>query len=156
MSKEPPVSVRELIKELNEGVGLKLAEKNRDYVLRVIEHLQDNIRQRKASKPKVVRNTRAPSLVALPEWEESRGHWLCYDDIKQWAKEKQLSEVTLTELIKEFRFEMIGKNKHYADFRYAFMTYLTKGFLSKTLEQVKGNNAKVGLVARTTTRGVSI
>lgn len=78
-----------------------------------------------------------PVLLSIEAWEESIGVRLCAEMVKSWCKEKKLTRVVTDGLIQEFRVEMIGKGKEYADFRATFQTYLTKGWLSKTLEQAQ-------------------
>ena len=50
-----------------------------------------------------------------------------------WIRKKLLCPILIGKMIEEFRTEMIGKGKQYADFRAAFQTYLTKGYLSRSL-----------------------
>lgn len=72
-------------------------------------------------------------LLTLQDWEVQTGAQLNASMISSWCREKGLFHPVITDLIGEFRLEMMSKDKQYADFAKAFQTYLTKGYLSKTL-----------------------
>lgn len=82
---------------------------------------------------KPVKIYKKTSLVTLEQWEEKIGAQLNATMLASWCREKGLFHPTITRLIEEFRIEMMGKGKQYADFKSAFQTYLTKGYLSLTL-----------------------
>lgn len=158
MSKEPTVSVRELLEELNYGKGLTLPESQRKVTNDTIVRVMTYLKAKKASKPKKIRNPSTPSkLYTLQEWEALWCGPLNVQLMDTWATEKVLCKRQLAQLIEEFRTEMMAKNKMYADFKAAFQVYLTKGYLSKRIDQVKlapGEGNKWGNVQ--TTRGASL
>lgn len=117
------------------------------------------LRQALAKTPdmKIKRVRTKSDLYNLNDWEARHGAMLSVTMFHRWIEAKAFCPVALRELVEEFRIEMIGKNKEYADFRAAFMTYLTKGYLSKKISQVLLQNqpAREGSVV-TGTRGASI
>lgn len=97
--------------------------------------------------------------MSLEEWETAVGSKLDHRMMSDWIKSKGLNEIVVMALIVEFRIEMQAKGKKYADFKAAFQTYLTKGYLSKPIDQCKASssqNSPAACNVRTTTRGVSI
>lgn len=78
-------------------------------------------------------NKSKPKLMTIDQWEESVGAKLSTIMLLSWMQAKSLNPEIIHVLIEEFRIEMVGKGKQYADFRAAFQTYLTKGYLSRTL-----------------------
>ena len=93
----------------------------------------------------VTSRPRKPSgknLMLLQEWEEQHQAPLSIVMLTSWMDERKLCYLTVGDMVEEFRGEMIAKGKQYANFKAAFMTYLTKGYLSKplsacTIEQSK-------------------
>ncbi len=91
----------------------------------------------KPVKTNKIRNTKAPSLMSLQEWEDKKSTQLSALMFGVWARDKGISIPVLASLIEEFRLEMMSKNKQYACFGTAFQVYLTKGYLSKSLYQAQ-------------------
>lgn len=157
--KEPNVSVRELLHELNRGVGTRLITEERLRVARIIEGLERAVKAKKLEAPKKIRNTKTKAkLYTLEEWEKLWCGKLDVALMGTWATRNNLCKRQLAQLIEEFRIEMISKAKQYADFKAAFQVYLTKGYLSKKIDQVRlrpgeGTN-KWGNT--TATRGLSL
>jgi len=158
MTKEPTVSVRELLGELNYGKGLTLPESQRvitnETIVRVLAYIRNKKVAAKLANPKNYPAPKANNLLTLAQWEAQVGGQLSIGMLTGWTNAKRLDSKEVAQLIEEFRTEMVSKNKLYADFKAAFQTYLTKGYLSKTLAQVawkapEGANKHF-------TRGVSI
>lgn len=109
---------------------------------------------------KVRKNIYTKKQMTLQQWEDSPeiGCNLNYSMFSNWVREKGYCPVLVSQLIDEFRIDMISKGKAYADFRAAFQTYLTKDFLSKTSIQTLLVNSPHKSVDHTTInrRGGSI
>jgi len=86
-----------------------------------------------AKKPRVARKAKAEMTIG--EWEAVHGE-LCRDMLGGWVRERKFCPKLVEQLIGEFRLEMKGKGKLYADFKATFQTYLNKGYLSKKPDQV--------------------
>lgn len=86
------------------------------------------------SRPRKITN--AKNLITLQEWEVVNG-LLGAVMMEDWINAKGLCRFVILEMIQEFRGEMYAKGKQYANFKSAFMTYLNKGYLSKTLDGCK-------------------
>lgn len=99
---------------------------------------------------KTSRRIKAKVLCELPEWEEKMGCQLNSSMISSWCLEKGLYHPTITRLIEEFRIEMISKGKEYADFKSAFQTYLTKGYLSLTLAGAQATSKREAMAIDST------
>lgn len=93
--------------------------------------------------------------MLIQEWESITGVQLNADMLKSWCQQKGIARAIIAELVEEFRIDMIGKGKAYADFRAAFQTYLTKGYLSSTLSaaQIKSRRLSITEVHN---RGVNL
>lgn len=150
----PKVSIKELIQEINYGHGAIQSSLYRERLTQAILRYARFVEEKKAAKPKKIRTTKAPNLLSLSQWEAQVGGQLSIGMLTGWTNAKRLDSKEVAQLIEEFRTEMVSKNKLYADFKAAFQTYLTKGYLSKTLAQVAWK-APEG-ANRTFTRGVSI
>lgn len=137
MSKQPSVSVTELLHEIETGAWVELKPETRAKLIRMVNAMVEKVRERKATAPKKMRNTKAPALMSLPAWEKQQGAQLTIRNVQDWVTSRQLCPVMVMELIQEFRTEMVSKNKQYAMFDAAFKVYLTKGYLSKTIDQAK-------------------
>lgn len=154
--KKPNVTLREVIAELRSTRDIGLSPRQREWIADNVERLAAFLAEEKLRAPRKVRNTKAPQLVSLDQWEEKNGG-LCLKMLDSWITEKILCRKQVQQLIEEFRTEMWAKNKQYSDFRAAFQVYLTKGYLSKTIDQVKakpGESKRWGNVA--TTRGATL
>lgn len=90
--------------------------------------------------PKPRKITNAKGLVTLEQWEEARGKELHFTDFKDWIFKTGLIEFQVRLMIEEFRAEMQAKGKQYANFKMAFQTYLTKGYLSKKFKECMAEN----------------
>jgi hypothetical protein len=88
------------------------------------------------SKPKKIRAVKTGTqLLTLEQWEAARGKELHFTDFKDWIFKTGLIEFQVRLMIEEFRAEMQAKGKQYANFKMAFQTYLTKGYLSKKFRE---------------------
>lgn len=101
---------------------------------------------------KKINKKNKPKMVTIEEWEKISGR-LDLHSVKSWVVNHHFDQRAIAELIEEFRVEMGSKGKLYADFRLAFMTYLTKGYLSKKKEQIP---ARAAAGVQQTTRGHSL
>lgn len=112
-------------------------------------------KQYRAPKQKIIRITKSPKLMSLPEWEQQNG-MLSIIPMMGWVRDKKLNANQVRELINEFRIEMTGKGKPYANFVAAFQTYLTKGWLSKKIEQIVEKSPADKYGTQTSTRGANL
>ena len=101
------------------------------------------------------RKASGKNLVTLQEWEDRYGT-LSTSMMADWIERQELCSMMIQLRIAEFRGEMIAKGKQYANFKAAFMTYLAKGYLSKSMEAC--SLAKSSFQAKTTinSRGVNL
>lgn len=83
-----------------------------------------------ASRP---RKATGKNLVTLQEWEAKHAT-LSIVMMPDWIETHKLCYLMVSDMISEFRGEMIAKGKQYANFKAAFMTYLAKGYLSKKMD----------------------
>lgn len=157
--KEPSVSVREVLEELRYGKGLTLPARDRDITDQTVVRIVNYLKAKKGAKshtPRVPRN--ASKLMTLEQWEAKVCGPLNVGIMDTWATRSNLCKIQLAQLIEEFRIEMMSKNKHYADFKLAFMNYLNKGYLSKKIDQIRlaPGQATNKWGNRTATRGLSL
>lgn len=78
------------------------------------------------------RKASGKNLVTIQEWEAQHGT-LSTHMMTEWIIRLDLCQQMVAIMVAEFRGEMIAKGKQYANFKAAFMTYLTKGYLSKQI-----------------------
>lgn len=78
------------------------------------------------------RKASGKGLVTLQDWEAVHGR-LNASKMLDWLDTHKLSYIAVATMIDEFRAEMIAKGKQYVNFKAAFMTYLAKGYLSKSM-----------------------
>lgn len=102
-------------------------------------------------KENKVKINKKSSLITLQEWEAAQGCALNGSMISSWCREKGLYHPTITRLLEEFRIEMMSKGKQYADFKAAFQTYLTKGYLSLTLAGAQATSKREASALDSTT-----
>lgn len=79
------------------------------------------------------RGTGKPPAITLQEWEQVQGTQLGVLQLGSWIRDKQLDPEKIATLVDEFRMEMMAKGKLYVDFKLTFQVYLTKGYLSRSL-----------------------
>lgn len=105
------------------------------HIAKAVQIIRDAERRLKlrgsAGRPRKV--TGAKNLVSIQDWEKQFGV-LKESMMRDWVDGHGLCRQMVAALIDEFRGEMIAKGKQYANFKAAFMTYLSKGYLSKTRE----------------------
>lgn len=106
-------------------------------------------------KDKEKKYSKKSTLTTIEVWESKAG-LLNAEMIKDWCKGKQLTRDIAEQLISEFRTEMVGKGKMYADFRAAFQTYLIKGYLSKTLAYAQELSRRQAANTEVNNRGVNL
>lgn len=94
------------------------------------------------------------AMITLQQWEYDHGSALDISMMQDWVTKYRLDPMELQKLIGEFRIDMMAKGKLYADFKAAFMNYLMKGWLSRTMAQIPAR-APVG-GSNQTTRGHSL
>lgn len=157
MTREPSVSVTELLAEINNGTHYTDSPDTRIRLNKIIRLMESKVIERKLSAPKKIRNPKTKAkLYTLEEWEKLWCGKLDVPLMDTWATEKNLCKRQLAQLIEEFRTEMISKNKMYADFKAAFQVYLTKGYLSKKMDQIKAPAQTNKWGTQTGTRGLSL
>ena len=105
-------------------------------------------------KPRKITN--AKNLTTVIDWELHSGLLADMPRKSAWVEKNKLCPQAVTRMALEFRSEMIAKGKQYADFWAAFQTYLTKGYLSKTLNDclLENNRSSAGTTIHT--KGVSL
>lgn len=126
------------------GAGYFNAEQKK-WLLNGIDKALNSITVVDAAKPRKIRNVKTgTNLLTLEQWEAARGKELHFTDFKDWIFKTGLIEYQVRVMIEEFRAEMQAKGKQYANFKMAFQTYLTKGYLSKKFREcLAENNATV-------------
>lgn len=100
--------------------------------------------------------TNAKGLMSLSDWEGINGFLVTMVGHSTWAHKNKLDPRMLENMAAEFKREMIAKGKQYADFYAAFQTYLTKGYLSKTLSACLAENNRSETGTFVHSRGVSL
>lgn len=125
-------SVKQIIAEIQ--LSDTLGPNQKVFVVSAIWHAEQRLLLKSSNKPRKVAG--AKGLITLEEWEEKNGVLGVYH-LKSWADAQLLDPVLISGMIREFRIEMISKGKQYANFRAAFQTYLTKGYLSKKIDACK-------------------
>lgn len=79
------------------------------------------------------RKATGKNLVTLQEWEEANAK-LSIVQLADWIEARKLCHLMVSDMVLEFRGEMIAKGKQYANFKAAFITYMNKGYLSKRID----------------------
>lgn len=131
-----------------------LGPNQKRFVTAAIQRSETWVNLNAPKKPRKITN--AKLLVTLLEWETARGKELHYTDLKEWLTKQNLDEFQVRLMIEEFRAEMTAKGKQYANFKAAFQTYLTKGYLSKTLNACLTANNRKDSDTTIHTRGVNL
>ena len=131
-----------------------LGPNQKRFVTEAIQRAETWCQLQAGPKPRKITNAKA--LATLDEWETARGKELHYTDLQEWIAKQRLSEFQVRLMIEEFRAEMTAKGKQYANFKAAFQTYLTKGYLSKTLTACLAENNKSASGTTIHNRGVSL
>lgn len=101
------------------------------------------------------RKATGKNLMTLQEWEAQHAT-LSIVMMTGWIDAHKLCYLTISELVGEFRGEMIAKGKQYANFKAAFMTYLDKGYLSKKKEACTLERSKHRINTTIDNRGVTL
>lgn len=108
-----------------------LGPNQKRFVTEAVQRAEEWIKIQTANtKPRKISNGK--NLITLEEWEAQNG-MLRSTMIWDWIRSQKLCPQITAKMIQEFREEMIAKGKQYANFKLAFQTYLTKGYLSKPL-----------------------
>ena len=100
------------------------------FVIAAIQRAETWIGLTAPAKPRKITNSK--TLMPLEDWEAANGQ-LRTNMLTDWVKARGLCPVMVAQMIAEFRTEMMAKGKQYNNFKAAFQTYLTKGYLSKPL-----------------------
>ncbi len=145
-------SVKEIAEHFRDNT--KFDARQKAFFIKLLYDTASAIDSAKVSRPKRLRSPKDGKLMTLNQWEATHGV-LSIGDVERWAISKKLNLARVRDLIEEFRTEMVSKNKQYADFGAAFKVYLTKGYLSQTLEYARMQQYKAGDV-RNSVRGVSL
>lgn len=101
----------------------------------ILQLLEESLKP--VAKAPRIRNTKAPALKNLFEWEAEKNCQLRWEMLREWVAGNGYDLTLIQKMIEEFRLEMIGKNKMYADFKATFQTYVNKGYLSLKPSQLK-------------------
>lgn len=125
-------SIKQLKDEISAADYFNKEQKH--WILAGIGRAEAHLSVKKVNQPKKIRNpAKASGLITLEQWEEKNGVLGLYH-IKAWADAHMLDPVMISAMMREFRVEMMAKGKQYANFKMAFQTYLTKGYLSKKID----------------------
>lgn len=100
------------------------------FVIDAISRAETWISLSSPAKPRKITNSK--NLMPLEDWEVANGQ-LRTSMLSEWVKARGLCPVMVAQMVAEFRTEMMAKGKQYNNFKAAFQTYLTKGYLSKPL-----------------------
>lgn len=105
-----------------------------NHITKAVQIIRD-AEQRLKLKGAVSRPRKASgkNLVTLQEWEYTHSK-LSIVMMAPWIESNRFCHLVISDMVEEFRGEMIAKGKQYANFKAAFMTYLTKGYLSKKID----------------------
>lgn len=118
-----------------------LGPNQKRFVTEAIQRAETWCKLQDGPKPRKISN--AKNLMTLHEWEDREGKFLSAYMMVDWLKQNSMSMTAVAPLVEEFRQEMLAKGKQYANFKMAFQTYLTKGYLSKTMEQCKSQSQTI-------------
>lgn len=130
-----------------------LGPNQKRFVTEAIQRAETWCKLQAGPKPRKITN--AKNLVSLEEWEATNSR-LCVELIDDWVTKNRLCPIMIGQMIAEFRGEMAMRGKQYANFRMAFVTYLQKGYLSKSLAActLERSTFKQGTVIHT--KGVAL
>lgn len=121
-------SIQQIIAEIQ--LAQDLPPNHKVKVVQIIRDAEQRLKLKGVkSRP---RKASGKNLVTIQEWEEKNGPLRAYM-MESWMKAHNLRYEAVADLIDEFCAEMASKGKEYANFKAAFMTYLAKGYLSKTM-----------------------
>lgn len=130
-----------------------LGPNQKRFVTEAVQRADAWINLNAPKKPRKITN--AKGLMSLSDWEGINGT-LSTKHIVKWIDDHKLDLKAVYEMIFEFRQEMFAKGKEYADFKAAFQTYLTKGWLSKTTTSCLAENNRSEAGTTVHSRGVSL
>lgn len=123
-------SVKQIIAEVQ--LCATLGPNQKTFVVKAIQEAEERLKLKAPRSPRKISN--AKHLVTLEEWEERNSKLTSKrNNLGGWATGNGLDCHVIMDMANEFRQEMLAKGKQYANFRMAFITYLTKGYLSKPL-----------------------
>lgn len=132
-------SIKQIIAEIQ--LAQDLGPNQKQFTVRAIRDAEQRLKLKAPSAPRKITN--AKGLVTLQAWEAARDKELHYTDLTDWIEKHQLDEFQVRLMIEEFRAEMMAKGKQYANFKMAFQTYVTKGYLSKRIDQLRRKDITV-------------
>ena len=122
-------SIKQIIAEIQLADYLPTSHKQK--VVQIIRDAEERLKIKGVnSRPRKVSNVK--NAITLEEWENIHGP-LRSTMMWDWIRQQKLCPQMIAKMIQEFRTEMQGKGKQYANFRAAFQTYLAKGYLSKPI-----------------------
>jgi len=122
-------SIQQIIAEIQLADDLPPSHKVK--AVQIIRDAEQRLKLKNIGKQP--RKAHGKNLMILQEWE-SKHATLSIVMMTSWMDSHKLCYLAVSDMVAEFRGEMIAKGKEYANFKAAFMTYLAKGYLSKTLE----------------------
>lgn len=121
----------------------------------LVTQMSPKLDKRELDKENYIYKQKKPKLVTIQDWEKSNQR-LTVSLMANWVEERKFCPVVIEQLISEFRTEMEGKGKLYADFKSAFQTYLNKGYLSKKPYDCLAVNNKNNSATNVYSRGGSL
>lgn len=122
-------SIQQIIAEIQ--LAAELPPSHKVKAVQIIRDAEERLKLKSLGKQP--RRAKGKNLMTLQEWEKQHAT-LSIVMMTNWMNEHQLCYLAVSDMVSEFRGEMVAKGKEYANFKAAFMTYLTKGYLSKKLE----------------------
>jgi len=145
-------SIQQVIAEIQLADDLPPSHKQK--AVQIIRDAEQRLKIKNLGKTRPRRAT-GKNLVTLQEWEKEHA-LLSIVMMTQWMDDNNLCYSMVGDMVKEFRGEMIAKGKQYANFKAAFMTYLAKGYLSKTMEACTVEKSPYRAGTRMDNKGVTL
>lgn len=144
-------SIKQIIAEIQLAADLPPSHKAK--AVQIIRDAEERLKLKAPAAPRKITNAR--NLMTIEEWEQIHSPDP-YHRLFNWIRNSQLCPKVVGNMLEEFRVEMRAKGKQYANFRMAFQTYLTKGYLSKKITECTLENSpfKHGTVVHT--KGVNL
>lgn len=123
-------SIQQVVAEIQLAADLPPAHIAK--AIQIIRDAENRLKLKGAiSRPRKI--TGVKNLVTLQAWEKEFGTLRAHM-MEDWLTRHKLCYDAVAAMVDEFRGEMTAKGKQYVNFKAAFMTYLNKGYLSKTLD----------------------
>lgn len=144
-------SIQQIIAEIQ--LAPDLPPNHKVKAIQIIRDAEQRLKLKNIGKSP--RRVMGKNLMTLQEWE-SRHDILSIVMMTEWMGDNGLCFLTVSDMVKEFRGEMIAKGKQYANFKAAFMTYLAKGYLSKKMEDCTNERSRYKTQTTIDRKGVNL